>query len=113
MTKKQTRLAGLGPTIAQVKGKNTSLPPTIVWNIPLSERCDKLCGGYSISNFPAPQNDFNQTFYPVLIEFKLSTVEQNVQKESRVNSSLWLDDTNDTSYSSTSSTYSKGWNNNK
>ena len=107
-SKKQTRLAGLGPTIAQVKGKNTNLPPTIVWNIPLSERCDKICGSYSISNFPATRNEFNQTFHPVLIEFKLLTVEQNVQKESRVNSSLWLDDTNVSSQSSTSGAYNKG-----
>ena len=47
------------------------------------------------------------------MEFKLSTVEQNVKKESRVNSSLWIDDTNYIGKSSTgslSATYKQGWN---
>ena len=112
-SKKQTRLGGLGPTIAQVKGKNPSTPPSIVWNIPLSEGCDELVGSYSISNFPAETNEFKQTFSPVLMEFKLSTVEQNVKKESRVNSSLWIDDTNYIGNSSTgnsNATYKQGWN---
>ena len=92
-SKRQTRLGGLGPTVAQVAGNNqVRTPPSIKWTIPLSERCDDLIGSYSINNFPAKKNTYNLTFHPVLMEFKLSTVEQNVKKETRVNSSLWLDE---------------------
>ena len=73
--KRQTRMGGLGPTIAQVRGNNPSTPPCIEWVIPLSERCGKLVGSYSINNFPANKNQFQQTFFPVLTEFKLTTVE--------------------------------------
>ena len=88
-SKRQTRLGGLGPTIAQVKvSDSTRTSPSVKWNIPLSKRCDELIGSYSVNNFPASKNTFNQTFYPVLMELKLSTVEQNVKKESSINSSL-------------------------
>lgn len=101
-SKRQTRLGGLGPTIAQVKGNNPNTSPCIEWVIPLSERCDELVGSYSINNFPADRNRFNQTYYPVLMEFKLTTVEQNVKKESRINAGLWLEetDTSGTGFSS-------------
>ena len=92
-SKRQTRLGGLSPAIAQVAGNNqVRTPPSIKWTIPLSERCDDLIGSYSINNFPAKKNTYNLTFHPVLMEFKLSTVEQNVKKETRINSSLWLDE---------------------
>ena len=92
-SKRQTRLGGLGPAIAQVKGNNpTRTAPSIEWTIPLSERCDELIGSYSVNNFPAEKNKYNLSFYPVLMELKLSTVEQNVKKESNINSSLWLDE---------------------
>ena len=92
-SKRQTRLGGLGPAIAQVQGHNqVRTPPSIKWTVPLSERCDELIGSYSVNNFPGKKNSYNQTFYPVLMEFKLSTVEQNVKKETRINSSLWLDE---------------------
>ena len=95
-SKRQTRLSGLGPAIAQVRGTNpTGTPPSIEWTIPLSERCDELIGSYSVNNFPSKKNSYQQTFYPVLMEFKLSTVEQNVKKESSINSSLWLDEDTD------------------
>ena len=88
-SKRQTRLGGLGPAIAQVKGNiPTRTSPSIEWTIPLSERCDELIGSYSVNNFPAEKNQYNLSFYPVLMELKLSTVEQNVKKESNINSSL-------------------------
>ena len=92
-SKRQTRLGGLGPTIAQVKGNNpTTITPSIKWTIPLSERCDELIGSYSINNFPGDKNEYGQTFFPILMEFKLSTVEQNVKKETRINSCVWVDE---------------------
>ena len=92
-SKRQTRLGGLGPTIAQVKGNSpTTITPSIKWTIPLSERCDELIGSYSINNFPGDRNEYGQTFFPILMEFKLSTVEQNVKKETRINSCVWVDD---------------------
>ena len=91
-SKKQTRLGGLGPAIAQVKCYSKTTVPTVQWKIPLVEPCDEIIGNYSINNFPAERNDYGHQFFPVLMEFKLSTVEQNVKKESRVNSGLWVDD---------------------
>ena len=38
------------------------------------------------------KNQYGQQFFLVLMEFKLSTVEQNVKKEARVNSGLWMDE---------------------
>ena len=58
-SKRQTRLDGLGPAIAQVRGNNpTDTPPSIKWTIPLSERCDELIGSYSVSNFPSKKNSY-------------------------------------------------------
>ena len=73
MTKKHIRLGGLGPAIAQVQSVVTNEILYTTWNLPLSEACDEVVGGYSINNFPAAPNAYNQSFYPVLIEFKLSS----------------------------------------
>ena len=91
-SKRQTRLGGVGPAIAQVLGYSKGQPPSIAWHVPLSERCDAIIGNYSINNFPSSKNQYGQQFFPVLMEFKLSTVEQNVKKEARVNSGLWMDE---------------------
>jgi len=91
---KNTRLAGLGPAIAQVNGYFNGKPLTTTWDLPLSEPCEKLIGSYSINNFPAPKSSgrFGTRFSPVVVEFKLSTVEQRVKKQSRVSTGLWEDD---------------------
>ena len=113
-SKRQTRLGGLGPVIAQVKGNTpSSPPPSIEWTIPLSERCDELVGSYSINNFPAERNQYNQTFYPILMEFKLTTVEQNVKKESKINSGLWVDDSTSCTTNNSSTGATKGTNEHK
>ena len=113
-SKRQTRLGGLGPTIAQVKGNSpTTSTPSIKWTIPLSERCDELIGSYSINNFPGDRNEYGQTFYPILMEFKLSTVEQNVKKETRINSCVWVDDNDSAQGGREQATSSTSWTYNK
>ena len=91
---RNTRLAGLGPAIAQVNGYFNGQPLTTTWDLPLSEPCEKLIGSYSINNFPAPKGSgrFGATFSPVVVEFKLSTVEQRVKKQSRVSAGIWEED---------------------
>ena len=113
-SKRQTRLGGLGPTIAQVKGNSpTTITPSIKWTIPLSERCDELIGSYSINNFPGDKNEYGQTFFPILMEFKLSTVEQNVKKETRINSCVWVDDNDSAQGGREQATSSTSWTYNK
>ena len=113
-SKRQTRLGGLGPTIAQVKGNSpTTITPSIKWTIPLSERCDELIGSYSINNFPGDRNEYGQTFFPILMEFKLSTVEQNVKKETRINSCVWVDDNDSAQGGREQATSSTSWTYNK
>ena len=113
-SKRQTRLGGLGPTIAQVKGNSpTTSTPSIKWTIPLSERCDELIGSYSINNFPGDRNEYGQTFSPILMEFKLSTVEQNVKKETRINSCVWVDDNDSAQGGREQATSSTSWTYNK
>ena len=89
-----TYLAGMGPAIASVRGANNSGKEQITteWNIPLDERCDEVIGSYSINNFPAKKNKHGKTFNPVVMEFKLSTIEQSVKKEATVTQGLWLSD---------------------
>ena len=96
-TKKQTRLGGLGPAIAQLQNHYNGQDPHTTWDLPLAEPCDEIIGSFSINNMPAPPNQYNQTFYPVFIEFKLSTVEQRVKKQSRVKRGLWVGGNDDPS----------------
>ena len=88
---KNTRLAGLGPAIAQINGFFNGKPLSTTWDLPLSEPCEKLIGSYSINNFPAQNGSsrFGTSFSPVVVEFKLSTVEQRVKKQTRVSAGLW------------------------
>jgi hypothetical protein len=90
---KNTRLAGLGPAIAQINGFFNGKALSTTWDLPLSEPCEKLIGSYSINNFPAQNGSgrFGSSFSPVVVEFKLSTVEQRVKKQSRVSTGLWED----------------------
>jgi hypothetical protein len=87
---KNTRLAGIGPAIAQVQAFCNSNEMYTEWRLPLGERCDEIIGSYSINNFPSGDR-FGPTFSPVLVEFKLSTVEQRVKKEAKVEQGLWLE----------------------
>jgi len=91
---KNTRLAGLGPAIAQVNGFFNGKPLCTTWDLPLSEPCEKLIGSYSINNFPATNSSgrYGTNFCPVVVEFKLSTVEQRVKKQSRVSTGIWQDE---------------------
>jgi hypothetical protein len=91
---RNTRLAGLGPAVAQINGHFNGKPLTTTWDLPLIEPCEKLIGNYSINNFPAEHGSgrFGASFSPVVVEFKLSTVEQRVKKQSRVSSGLWEDE---------------------
>lgn len=93
---KNTRLAGLGPAIAQVNGYFNGKPLTTTWDLPLSEPCEKLIGSYSINNFPATKKSsgrsYGTSFCPVVVEFKLSTVEQRVKKQSRVSTGIWQEE---------------------
>ena len=91
--RKQTRLGGLGPTIAQINSFFCNQPWRTAWKIPLSEVCDEIIGGYSICNFP-PQHTYGPTahqFYPVIVEFKLKTVEQSVKWETKITAGLWAE----------------------
>ena len=94
---RQTRLGGLGPVIAQINTHFANLPWTTVWRVPLKEACDEIVGGYSITNFPPEHMHPASTpqFYPVIVEFKLKTVEQSVKKEAEINCALWLGSTFD------------------
>jgi hypothetical protein len=98
-TYKSTRLAGLGPAIAQVQAHCNSTEIFTEWRIPLSEKCDAIVGSYSINNFPSG-DAYGPTFSPVLVEFKLSTVEQRVKKEAKIEKGLWLDENIDNEESS-------------
>ena len=86
---RQTRLGGIGPAIAQVNTYLNAQPWTAVWRLPLSEPCEAIIGNYSISNFPTRANRSGQKFYPVVVEFKLKTVEQSVKREARINIGVW------------------------
>ena len=87
--RKQTRLGGLGPTIAQANSHFRGQPWTTVWRVPLVAPCDEIIGNYSITNFPTYMNEASQKHYPVLIEFKLKTIEQSVKKEAAINYGVW------------------------
>ena len=102
-TYKQTRLGGLGPAIAQVNTYFSGQPWSTVWRLPLAEPCEVIVGNYSITNFPTRSNFAGQKFYPVVVEFKLKTVEQSVKGEARINTGVWKsddesDDSDDFSY---------------
>ena len=88
-TKRQTRLGGLGPAIAQTSSHLQGQEWFTTWNIPLSKVCDEVVGNYSICNFPAKPNNHGLYFYPVVIEFKLRTVQQSVKASESVNASVW------------------------
>ena len=92
---RQTRLGGLGPAIAQVNTYLHGQPWTTVWHLPLSERCDEIVGNYAISNFPVRSNAAGHKFYPVVVEFKLKTVEQTVKREAKINAGVWADSDSD------------------
>ena len=89
--RKHVRLGGLGPAIAVSNTHFNSQPWSTVWRVPLSQICDEIIGNYSITNFPAPPNQLGQRYYPVMVEFKLKTVEQTVKKEAEVNFGVWSD----------------------
>ena len=98
--RRQTRLGGLGPAIAQINSHFQGQTWKTTWRVPLSEKCDEVIGNYSINNFPTYANEANQFYYPVLVEFKLKTVEQSVKKEAAINFGVWEDfnGTNDSDY---------------
>ena len=105
---KNTRLAGLGPAIASLQGHFNGPDVSTVWNLPLSEPCDELIGSYSINNFPGARSVTGRggsSFCPVVVEFKLSTVEQRVKKRARVTTGLWDDDDSFSNGSNHSSKY--------
>ena len=92
---RQTRLGGIGPAIAQVNTYLNAQSWSTVWRLPLSEPCEAIIGNYSISNFPTRANRLGQKFYPVIVEFKLKTVEQSVKHEAKINIGVWKEDDSD------------------
>ena len=92
---KQTRLGGLGPAIAQINTYLSGQPWTTLWKLPLNEPCEEIVGNYSITNFPAKANSNGQKHYPVLVEFKMKTVEQSVKQEDTINATCWDSDMDD------------------
>ena len=90
--RKQVRLGGLGPAIAVANTHFRGQPWCMVWKIPLSQVCDEIIGNYSITNFPTIANMVGQKHYPVVIEFKLKTVEQTVKRHAEVNAGVWQSD---------------------
>ena len=94
--RKQVRLGGLGPAIAEAKTHFLGMPFHTIWRCPLSQVADEIIGSYSITNFPAAANMVGQRHYPVLVEFKLKTVEQSVKRTADVNTACWPDEDNST-----------------
>jgi hypothetical protein len=84
-----TRLAGLGPAVAELQTFLNNQNVEIMWNLPLAHKCGEIVGNYSITNFPTPKNCNGQRYYPVLVEFKLKLAEQKVQKRAIIKSSVW------------------------
>ena len=87
--KRQTRLGGLGPAIAQISSHFQGQQWFTTWNIPLAKPCDEVVGNYSICNFPSQPNRHGQHYYPVVIEFKLKTLQQSVRTSQTVNTGVW------------------------
>ena len=47
---------------------------------------------YSITNFPVSSNVVGHKHYPVVVEFKMKTVEQTVKRHAEVNATVWAED---------------------
>ena len=88
---KQKQHGDLGPAITQANSHFCGQLWTTVWRVPLVEICDKIVGNYSITNFPACINEASQKHYPIIIEFKLKTIEQSVKQEVDINYQVWDD----------------------
>ena len=67
-----------------------------MWKVPLSQVCDDIIGNsYSITNFLAASNVVGQKHYPIVVEFKMKTVEQTVKRHAEVNTTVWADSSSD------------------
>ena len=94
--RKQVRLGGLGPAIAVANSHFHGQPWYTVWKVPLSQVCDDIIGNsYSITNFPASSNVVGHKHYPIVVEFKMKTVEQTVKRHAEVNATVWADSSSD------------------
>ena len=63
--------------------------------LPLSDPSESIAGNYSSTNFPAQPDDLGHKFHPVVVKFKLKSVEQTVNREARINSGVWRADNDD------------------
>ena len=88
---KNTRLASLGVMTADLQNHVGTHDITLDWSLPLSVKCSEVVGNYSIANFKAKKNRYNQRHYPVIIEFKLKIQEQSVKSMAAIQASAWVD----------------------
>ena len=83
-----TRLAGLGPAIADLNSHFVGTSPGMTWKIPLQEACSEVIENFAIGNFPG-DIDEDIEFCPVLVEFKLKCKDQSVAQAAPIRASIW------------------------
>ena len=97
---KYSRLTGLGTAIADLKRYCGNEKITMKCSLPLAHKCIEVLGHYSISNFMVEPNEYNQRYYPVIVEFKLKMENQSVKKRQIIRTSIWNNNGNSSNKSS-------------